>query len=171
MPSTLIASKAPWQGPHAPARRGTPAASETYKVGDPLIRDSNGKLAIAATSGNNVGSGDIVGTSLHNAADILTGTYTPDGMGPYAPWLPGFRASLPLYHGTPASAVMTEAVLDLPTDLELRNEGGIWCLDVSATSNPKFRVESIAPGYAYSETYAQVNCVLLPAADTMDAVA
>lgn len=171
MASSLIANPAPHQGPFGPTRYATPSAGETYKVGDYLIRHTDGKLKIAAAAGNNVGSGDMVGVALHNAADALAGTYRADGMGGYAPFMPGFRARHPLYHGTPASAVLTEAVIDLPTDLELRNEGGIWCFDVSATSNPKFRMESMAPGSAYSETYGQAEGVLLPAADLMDAVA
>lgn len=175
MPSTLKAHPAPWGEHVGGVRRATPAAGETFKPGDVLIRHTDGKLKIAAASGANVGAGDIVGIALDSAVDILTGKYDRSGAGTvgcrYMAWTPGFRAILPLYHGTPASAVITEADIDAPTDLELRNEGGIWCLDVSATSNPKFRVESIAPPSAYSETYAYVHCVLLPAADLMDAVA
>lgn len=124
MPTTL-------KGPAGPIYRKDPgitlwrqeAASQTFKNDDFVIIDSSEQLAIAAASGNNVGSVLIAGRAKADASGTQ-GTMIPFDKGNDCEHL------LPMYHATPASAVTSEDHVGKFTTL--RNEGGVWCVVVSA---------------------------------------
>lgn len=96
------------------------AASQTFKVGDWLYLVS-GKLTIAAAAGNDVGNIKLLGRAAAPATGV-TDTYLPVEIADE-----NAIFSLPMYHGTAGSAVT--AVTDIGTDLPLRNQGGVWCVN------------------------------------------
>lgn len=169
MPASLTAPPEMLIGEGSPTGYITPASGQTYKIGDILIRDANGQATVAVADNTTMGAGDLLGVSCHNAADILTGNYTRSATrgGGYVPWKPGQRVWLPLYHGTPASAIIIEGSIDAPTNLDLRRQGGVWALDVSSTTNPKFRIEDVHPAHGFGVQYGWVKAVMLDSADFM----
>lgn len=163
MPATLAAAYNEMGGIQLPplhpaALHETVTAGQTFKKGDLLTKVAAGTLSIAATAGNNVAV-DICGVAQANAADCLE----YGRMCPYIP-LDGVEFAMPVYHATPASAVIPQADMGNATPkYEIRNQGGIWCIDVSATTNAFFAVLAKHEQYPYGETYGYFKGMLTDA--------
>jgi hypothetical protein len=116
------------------------APSSTFVAGDFLTFDSSGRLQQTVSTGANYGaSALIVGRALENALKD-DGSLKAHVSVIIAE--PGTRFKMPIYHGTPASAVFnSNLLLSAASDYELRNtSGGFPALDISATTNKKVRI-------------------------------
>jgi hypothetical protein len=140
MPSTLLAPPQALYGEWGTAEYNI-TAGQTFKPGDPVYLDTNGTLAIAATSGNDVGNIKIVGISQGDATQLL---------------LEGLKCSVAI--PTPSSRwLLTEANLDLGNTYPLRNQGGIWCLNVENNgTNDRMTAMSFHDEYLPGTTYGWV---------------
>ena len=121
------------------------APASTFLEGDFLTFDGSGRLQQTVGTGANYGSGKImVGRALENAVKDDGSLKTHVAV---LVCEPGTRFKLPIYHGTPASAVFASSTLG--TAYELRNTtGGFPAVDISQTSNTKVRVvDGTAEGY------------------------
>jgi hypothetical protein len=112
------------------------AATQTFKAGD-FVDLSSGKVALSVAAGNTLGANDDpMGIALQDA------TGTTDTKILIYKIHPGFRIILPVYHGTPASAVT--AIADIGSSFGIRNHtGSIWCVALDETSATKVHVVSI----------------------------
>ena len=122
-----------------PMQEGREAASQNFKAGDPLLIDSAGNVAIAATAGNNitnavtiagVGAQDAIGTTNNKIRYNVITSRT--------------RWKLPYYHATEASAVT--ALTDLDTSHCIRNDatqGVGWSMMLDNTTNPVCKIMEI----------------------------
>ena len=131
MPSSLNVPKGITRGKWG-EYYGTPTAAQTYVPGDWVIIGTSGTLEIAAASANDVDASavQILGISMHSAADVLALPSTPfeRRLGMVAiPLDAGSQFLSAIYHATAASAVLAETAIDVPTVLPLRNQGGLWC--------------------------------------------
>jgi len=124
-----------------------PTAAQTFKYGDWLIFDAAGTVSIAATAGQSggVGSTDLVGMSLGNAADVLALTDTKARRVPVC--LPRATTEFVFpYLGSAATATPTSGTLaltdlDVPTDVDLiYTTTSIWAVSSADTTNPHFRI-------------------------------
>lgn len=105
-------------------------AAQTFKVGDHVYLDSSGTLAIAAAASNDVGNIKMLGIADANAVDILARTGDQATCPVKVPNSSNGLFLSQLYHGTPASAVLAETDMDAPITLPLRNQAGIWVVNV-----------------------------------------
>lgn len=144
-------------------------ASQTFVAGDWVYKAAAGTLSIAAASGNNVNSSDLqlMGIALASAADVLA---EPAGrrICPVAVPLPGAQFLAPVYSATPASAVLAATDIDSEVSthvLPLRNQGGIWCVDIDGNgTDDAVAIMERHPMYPFSERYGLFWCSIIPAA-------
>jgi hypothetical protein len=156
------------------------STNQTFKIGDFLTLDANGRVQQKLTTGSNLGSAAagavtdyrVVGRAMQSGTNSSTGGKMVDVMiaEPHTEFL------LPLYHGTPASAVPSTALIGL--GFELRYVAGspnYFAIDVSATTNRKMKITDMyipdhtgwdpsLPGFptAVSTTqYGQVWCTFI----------
>lgn len=166
MPSALNVPKIKTRGIWTEASY-KPTAAQTYVPGDFVYLDSSGTLAIAATSGNNVGNIEVLGISAHDAADVLAFPSTPIERRNGVVAMPADNGSqflTQVYHGTAASAVIAETDLDPQLTLPLRNQGGLWVIDISAdNTNDRVLVVERHDRYPWSEQYGWFWGSLMPA--------
>jgi hypothetical protein len=155
------------------------AANQTYKIGDFLTLDSSGRLTQGLSTGSNFGASSsgttanrIVGRAMQNGSNSSTGGKMADVMiaEPHTEFL------LPVYHGTPASAVPKTDYIGL--GFEIRYVSGspnFFAVDVSASTNRKLKVTDMyipdhtgwdptVPGFptaASTTQYGQVWCTFI----------
>jgi hypothetical protein len=128
MPTTLKGSgKTRGDWGHAVYAKVT--ADQSFKEGDLVQFADAGTVSIAATPGNAVGNIRF-GIAGAGAADALANDT------PIPVYIPrdGAEICLPVYHGTPASAVLTEddratAAGQYGITLPIKNVGGVWVAD------------------------------------------
>lgn len=136
------------------------AASQSFKAGDVLLLNSDGRVAIAATAGNSVAANVILlGVAMQDA------TGTTDTLLDVAEFTAGMQLRLPVYHSTPASAVTARTdLLDDPAGnppyrlFDLRNNSAStgWMVDIEAAQNDASTVmkcEEIDRQYPVGEQY------------------
>lgn len=126
------------------------AASQSYKVMDPVIL-SSGKVAIAVAAGSDVTSST---GFLGFAAKAASGTTDAKAV----VWVPmgeDAHVRTSVDHATPGSAVT--AVTQVGTDYVGTNSatGGLT-IAIDTESNPVFTVVEIDPNYAVGEQYGWV---------------
>lgn len=126
-------------------RHFQPTAAQTYVAGDWLIWSGSGTVSIAAAAGNAVGATDLVGMSLHSAADVLALEDTKARRGPVL--LPKASCNFVLPAGgnsaasAPSAATISLTDLDASTTYDLvRATTGAWQVSTAETSNGKFRL-------------------------------
>lgn len=128
------------------------AASQTFKKGDFLTLDGNGRVQQALSAGNNFG---LTTAATNNLASRIVGRAEADASGvtgrfvPVMVAEPGTQFSLPVWHATPSSAVPNTNLHG--KSFEVRYASGTpnyFALDLSATSYPKARVVEMVPGPA-----------------------
>lgn len=115
---------------------GYEAASQSFKAGD-FVKSSSGKIAITAAAGNTYGANDDSwGIALEDASGVTNAKVKIYKIHP------GFQIILPVYHGTPASAITAYA--DISGQFGLRNHtGNIPCVALDETSATKGWIVSI----------------------------
>lgn len=168
MPSALnIPKPAPTRGLWNIRYYGVTAA-QTFKVGDHVYLDGSGTLAIAATSGNDVGNVKLVGIALANAADVLAESGDFALCPVKCPVVGSGEFLTQLYHSTAASAVLTAGGLDTPSAFPLRNQGGLWVANVENDgTNDRVVITERSLEYPFSETYGWFWCAYTSAADDL----
>lgn len=131
---------------------------QAFVVGDWLYLTS-GKLSIAAAASADVGNVTLVGRALANAADVLAGTA---GLYDDAQWkcpveVPSDDSEYlgQVYHGTVASATISDTELGNGTTLPLRNQAGQWVLNKEndGSNDRAFITERVSPA---TDTYCYV---------------
>lgn len=102
-------------------------ASETYKAGTLVYRDSSGALAICTVDGTPNSNGQILGQALTDGGNL-----SADGGSPRVrPILPSDVYLMQVYHGTASSAVT--ALTQLDTEYGLRFIDPNWHIDIQTT--------------------------------------
>lgn len=106
----------------------------------------SGKVTICAVASNEVGNISILGRAAAKASGVV------DTMLPVEVSIDGSEWLLPVYHGTPASAVL--AVTDVGLTYPMRNQGGVWCFNKQTVgTNNRFKLTSIDSQYPVGEVY------------------
>lgn len=115
---------------------GYEAAGQTFKAGD-WVDSSSGKIALTVAAGNTLGANDDCwGIALQDASGVTNAPV------PIYKFHPGFQIELPVYHGTPGSAITAYA--DIGSSFGIRNHtGNIWCVALDETSATKGWIVSI----------------------------
>jgi hypothetical protein len=138
------------------------ASSQTWKKGDLLKTDTNGRLVLAAAASNNIAAVDASGFGkLYIAGNDQT-TPTQDTLVPVECGDDATRLRLPLTTNGSAQAFAQSQV---DKAYEIRNVGGIFAVDVNANTNAKVNV--IGGGtttYSNGDTSGYVDCVLISTA-------
>ena len=153
------------------------AATQSFKIGDFLTLDSNGRLQQALTAGNNfAGSSSgtttnrIVGRAMQSATGVTGKMVDVMIAEPHTEFL------LPVYHGTPSSAVPNTNLVG--KGFEVRYASGttpFFAVDISANTNSKVKVTDMyipdhtgwdptVPGFptaASTTQYGQVWCTFI----------
>lgn len=126
-----------------------PVSGQTLSRGQ-MVALSSGLLVTAKAAGNNLGSGDkLVGFLMHDVTSDMTTAIVAFAGRPNI-------ITLPVYHGTPASAVTAAA--QRGTAYEVRNHtGNIPCVDIGSTTNTKATVVDINKRYAVGEQYGLLD--------------
>ena len=125
------------------------AASQSFKKGDFLTVDSNGRAQLAAAAGSSVGA---TTATLNNLANRIIGRAEADASGTTGKMLPvllveGSEFLLPVWHGTPSSAVPNTNQIGKTYELKyVSGSPNYWAIDISATTNPKFKITDMQPG-------------------------
>lgn len=144
-----------------------PTAAQTYVPGDFVYLDSSGTLAIAAAASNDVGNLEILGISAHDAADVLALPSTPIERRLGAVMVPADNTAqflTAVYHSTGASAVIAETDLDGQLTLPLRNQAGLWVVNLENDgTNDRCLVVERHDRYAWSTQYGWFWVNLMPA--------
>lgn len=137
-------------------RQFTEGASQTFTSID-LVTLSSGKVVIAAAAGNTLTSGvKILGRASEDASGVTDDPVLVEV------WMPGHTERMPVYHGTPASAVT--AITDIGTAYGLRNDATQgWCIALDETSATKGRVIGIAGDFPVGEQYGLEDFTFLSA--------
>ena len=122
-------------------------AAETFKKGDILTFTTTGKLTQTLSAAANFGATPyIVGIAMQDATDD-NGAVRPSIS--VLEVKPGTRMWLPIYHGTPASAVFTPGTSNSQSaaGFELRYNSATtgFAVDVSATTNKAVRILDVDP--------------------------
>ena len=120
---------------------GVEAASQSYKVGD-VLYVASGKLTICATNPTS-----IVGI----AAEPASGT--TDKSRVFYP-AKGLVFSIPVTHGTPASAVTAYSLIGNTYNLKLA--GGYWFCDIQNNNATAVQVVGLDKGDAVGDRYGRV---------------
>lgn len=126
------------------------AASQTFKKGDFLTLDSNGRVQQTLSAGNNLGA---TTASTNNTALRIVGRAEADASGvtgrfvPVMVAEPGTAFSLPVYHGTPSSAVPNTSLVGKSYPLRYASGSpAYFALDISTTTDFKAKVVEMIPG-------------------------
>lgn len=166
MPSALnIPKPAPTRGLWTLKYYGV-TSGQTFKAGDHVYLDTSGTLAIAATSGNDVGNIKLLGIAKAAAADVLAESGDFALCPVYVPVVGSGEFLTQLYHSTAASAVMAESDLDAPKAYPLSNQGGRWVANVENDgTNDRVVIVERDLKYPYSETYGWFWCAYTSVAD------
>lgn len=143
-------------------------ASQTFKVGDWVYKDTAGTLAICAASGADVGAILPWGRAAADAADVLNNSALfPDGCPVDVPGYDG-EFVVAVYHSTGASAVLAATDVDGAAStitLPLRNQGGQWVANKENNgTNDLLVIQSRHPKYPWSTQYGWFWAKLKPAA-------
>lgn len=125
------------------------AASQTFKKGDFLTLDANGRVQQALSAGNNVG-----GISVNATGNRIVGRAEADASGTTGKLAPvmtpgGTQFELPVYNPTPASAVPSTAQIGKQYDLRYATGSpkNFWAVDISSTANPKLKIVDMLAAY------------------------
>ena len=123
------------------------ASTQTFKIGDFLTLDSNGRVQQALSAGTNAGASSagtttnrIVGRAMQNATGTTGKLVSVILAEPQTEFL------VPVYHGTPSSAVPNTNLIG--KGFELRYASGtpnFFAVDISASTNPKVKITDIYP--------------------------
>lgn len=131
------------------------AASQSFKAGD-LVILSSGKVAISVAAGNSLDTDTkILGMALEPATGVT------DTMVSVLVFLGSVSMDLPVYHGTPASAVTAVANNGTAYALYHSSTGG-FMVDLSNTTKPNVRQVTISPRYPVGEQYGIVTVTFDP---------
>jgi len=117
--------------------------------------DSNGRVTLAAASNANVGAIRIGRATNATAAAVATGTLIPIEILDEK-----FEVSLPL---TTGGSTVAWNVNMVSKQYELRNNGGVWCVDTSATTNKALEIVGLDPNTPSGDAFPAVICKILPA--------
>lgn len=132
-----------------PMMEGREAASQTFKAGDPLLMDSAGNVAIAATSGNNITNAvTLAGVAAEDASGTTNNKIRMNVITSRT------RFKLPYYHATEASAVT--ALTDCDTSHCIRNDatqGLGWCMMLDNTTNPCCKIQELCLDHPVGELH------------------
>jgi hypothetical protein len=111
-------------------------STQTYSLGDMLQKDSNGRLeqpvAVSTAYTSQLIAGMATGGALNDQGVVYA-------YGSVALWHPELQMALPLYSGTPASAVFNPNMLGNTYGM-YNSSGGFPCVNFDDTSNIYFRV-------------------------------
>jgi hypothetical protein len=136
-------------GQPARTRVGFEAASQTFKKGDFLTVDSNGRLAQAISAGSRVGA---TTAATNNTAGRVVGQACQDATGTtgaYIVYTPvaNHEFMLPVYHSTAASAVPNTNQIGTSYELIRVNVTvPYWAVDLEHTTNLKATIVDMVPG-------------------------
>jgi hypothetical protein len=144
--STLNAAKPLFRGgPEEPWVKET--AGQTYKVADLVYLDANGTIAIC-TNAAGVENSAILGLAVQPATGV-TGTNA------YVEVIrPDSIVEMNIYHGTPASAALTQAMLGQVCQVKLVS--GVWVVDIETAIAT---IEGAAAALAKAQIVGFVNAV------------
>lgn len=157
MPTSLIRDiprrKGCWKVQYFPE-----AASQTFKVGDIVLLNSSGQVAIGAAAGNDMTSASNV-RFLGIAAQAATGTTNTSlkvhVMGAEDAWF-----LLPVEHATPASAVTAESQTYKTASTGgyclTHTSAGVWGVTIDTTSNPVVNIMEVSSDFPVGEQYGTV---------------
>ena len=118
------------------------AASQTFVVGDFVLINSGGQVAIAATAGNSLDStgSNLIGRAREAASGTTNTLIECEVCTADTEYL------LPAYHATPASAVSAYTNNDTVCTLINETTGG-WMVDIGTTSNGILPIMEVAKSY------------------------
>lgn len=134
-----------------PARTFLEAASQSFKAGTLLTLSSAGYAnASIATGSNYVASGEIIAGIANSDATGTTGSNVS-----VTPVSGGVRLKLPVYHGTPASAVT--AITNIGESFELRRDADHGLMvDLGNTGSPVVTIVAIGQENPVGTAYGYV---------------
>jgi len=143
----------------------TPAAgwigsTNTAVLGDFVTIDANGRVTIAVAAGSNVGANTTLAL-FAGPGSVASGTAT--GTTVQIEYFDNnTRIELQAVDNAGAPVATTAAMVG--DSYELRNVGGIYCVDTATTTNAKVQVVAISPRYAVGEVGGTLICKVVPAA-------
>lgn len=111
------------------------SATQTFKAGDIVVLDSNGKVAIAAAPGAtaDTNSGIFLGVTCADATGITNALCNVEC----------FNDHMGLYLPSYSATVFAQTMLGAATNFALYNDGSVWKVDLSNTTRPVARVITI----------------------------
>lgn len=157
MPSTLTRDiprrRGSWQVQYFPE-----AASSTFKVGDIVVVNSSGQVAIGAAAGNDMTNSV---KFLGIAGEAASGT-TNTNIKVYVPAASDAHFLLPVEHATAASAVTAETQVD-ETFVLTHTTAGVWGVAIDTTTNACVKIMDISDDYAVADQHGTVWCAPIAA--------
>ena len=149
-------------------------SGQTFKVGDWVMKDANGKLVIGAASGAEVDVStdgvDLWGRAKMDAAKWLTTEgqqLFPDGCPVDCPGYDGEFVAAVCADAAGATAALDQLDVDGASAkivLSFANVGGQWCIAEQDTgSDGAVAIVERHPRYAWGEAYGWFWCKLAPA--------
>lgn len=134
------------------------AATQSFVAGDILKIDSAGQVSLGAAAGNDMtSSGTTVGGIALADASGVTGA----SIQVLVPKDLSAELSLPVSHGTPASAVTNKNQVS-DTYVLTNDANSVWSVAIDTTSNPIVTVMAVDSTYAEGEQYGFLWVKFIP---------
>lgn len=136
------------------------AASQTFKKGDFLTIDSNGRVVQTLSAGSSLGA---TTATINNTAARVIGQADQDASGVTGALvqvvpLKGVQFLLPVYSATPASAIASTAQIGKSYELIYVNSDiDHFAVNLDATTNIKLQVVDMLPGAGGQNLYADLG--------------
>lgn len=132
------------------------AASQTFKHGDLVGIDTNGRVVILVAAGSNwdsTNSTKMLGVALNDASNLAAASTTKNICVQIV--TKDNPITLPFWSATPANAEQQDVIQGKV--FVIRNVGGIFVCNADTTANPVLVVRNTNKDYAAAEQYPPVD--------------